>query len=207
MASRKDLEATSLWGKAARRVSAGLLLLCSLPVLAFGRPGPPPQAPSPRTGSTQHLGPWLQGHGSLPPQQQERALRSEPGFNRLNPQAQQKLMDRMHQLDRMPPAQRQRTVDHIEAMERLSPQMRQQVRTSVQQFHSLPPDRQVLVKKAFRDLRAYPPDARAAMMRSSRFASQFTPQERGILGNVLTLEPYQPGHLPPPPSGGVGYAR
>jgi hypothetical protein len=83
-------------------------------------------------------------------------------------------------------------VDHIEALERLSPQMRQQVHTSMQQFRALPEDRQRLVKKAFRDLREYPPEQRTAMMNSGQFQSQFTPQERSILGNILAAEPYQP---------------
>jgi hypothetical protein len=35
-----------------------------------------------------NLGTWLQRHGNLPPEQQERALQSEPGFNRLPPETQ-----------------------------------------------------------------------------------------------------------------------
>jgi hypothetical protein len=29
-------------------------------------------------------------------------------------------------------------------------------------------------------------------MNSGQFQAQFTPQERGILGNILAVEPYQP---------------
>jgi hypothetical protein len=35
-------------------------------------------------------------------------------------------------------------------------------------------------------------EQRAVMMNSGRFQAQFTPQERGILGNILAVEPYQP---------------
>jgi hypothetical protein len=76
-------------------------------------------------------------------------------------------------------------------MEHLTPQRRQQVRASVQDFHALPLDRQRMVKKAFRDLREYPPEQRQAMMNSGQFQAQFTPQERGILSNILAVEPYQ----------------
>ena len=55
----------------------------------------------------------------------------------------------------------------------------------MQHFHTLPEDRQRLMKKAFRDLREYPPEQRQAMMNSGQFQAQFTPQERGILGNIL----------------------
>jgi phage-related protein len=191
MASRNELETTSLSGKLARRVFAVLLLMLPLAATSFARPAM--QGPHPRFENNQpHLGTWLQRHGNLPPEQQERALQSEPGFKSLPPETQQKLLNRLHQINQMPPNQRQRTVDHIEALERLSPQMRQQVRASVQQFHALPIDRQRMVRKAFRDLRAYPPEQRAAMMNSGQFQSQFTPQERGILGNILAVEPYQP---------------
>jgi hypothetical protein len=193
MESRKKNESMSCTGKLARSVFAALLLALAVP--CFARPAPP-QGARPRFENNQqpHLGTWLQRHGSLPPEQQEKALQAEPGFKSLSPETQQKLLDRLRQINHMPPNQRQRTVDHIEAMERLSPEMRQQVRTSVQEFHSLPPDRQRLVRKAVRDLREYPPEQRAAMMKSGQFESQFTPQERGILTNVLAVEPYQPVH-------------
>ncbi len=181
-------------GKIARVVLAGLLMV--MPVAAaplFARPMQ--NGPHPRFENNQpHLGTWLQRHGNLSPEQQERALESEPGFSRLAPETQAKLLFRLRQINRMPANQRQRTVDWIEAMESISPQMRQQVRMSVQQFHTLPADRQRLMKKALRDLREYPPEQRTAMMNSGQFQTQFTPQERTILGNILAVEPYRPQH-------------
>jgi Protein of unknown function (DUF3106) len=140
----------------------------------------------------QHLGAWLQQHGNMSPAEQEKALQSEPGFDRLPPQTQQQLVNRLRQIDNMPPDQRQRTLDRIEAVEHLSPEMRQQVRASIGQMAALPPDRQRIVKKEFRNLRDYPPDQRETMMASPEFQRQFTPQERGILSGLLTVEPYEP---------------
>jgi len=195
MAIRYELEYKPQRGELARSVFAALLLILLLgpaSLSCYARPAQ--QAPRPRYENNQqpHLGTWLARHGNLTPQQQERALQTEPGFNRLPPETQQKLMNRLQQLNRMPPNQRQRTMDRIEAMEHLSPQMRQQVRASVQQFHALPEDRQRLVKKAFRDLREYPPEQRQSLMNSGQFQAQFTSQERNILGNILAVEPYQP---------------
>jgi hypothetical protein len=208
MAIRDELEVKR--GKLARRVFGALLLVLPLAAASlpcFARPVQP--GPRPRFEGNQqpHLGAWLARHGNLTPEQQERALEGEPGFNRLPPDTQQKLMNRLRQINRMPPSQRQRTMDHIEAMERLSPQMRQQVRASVQQFHSLPEDRQRLVKKAFRDLREYPPEQRQAMMNSGQFQAQFTPQERGILGNILAVEPYRPEHRSGMDNNGLQYGH
>lgn len=193
MARQDELERTSHSGAFARGVFTAFLVV--LPLACFARPAAQ-QAPRPRFENNQqaHLGTWLQRHGNLTPEQQERALESEPGFNRLAPETQQRLVDRLRQLNRMPPNQRQRMVDRIEAMEHLTPQMRQQVRASFQAFHALPVDRQRLMKKAFRDLRDSPPEQRTAMMGSSQFQDQFSPQERNILGNMLSVEPYQPVH-------------
>jgi Protein of unknown function (DUF3106) len=196
MARHNELELRPRRGKLAQSVLAALLLV--LPLAAapcFARPAQQ-QAARPRFENNQqaHLGEWLQRHGNLTPEQQERALQNEPGFNRLPMETQQRLLDRLRQLNRMAPKQRQRMVDSIEAMEHLTPQMRQQVRASFQEFHTLPEDRQRLMRKAFRDLREYPPEQREAMMNSSQFQAQFTPQERSILGNILTVEPYRPVH-------------
>jgi hypothetical protein len=208
-------EAGSRWGKASGGVLAmalGISALSPISVFAWqhGQPGHAAPGPAhygqpagrPQGGQQPHLGAWLERHGNLSPQEQERALQHEPGFNRLPPETQERLMGRLQQLNRMPPAQRQRMTDRIEAMERMSPQMRQQVKSSVMEFRSMPADRQLMMRKAFRDLREFPPEQRQAMMSSGRFQAQFTPQERNILGNMLAVEPYRgPGS-----GAGVGYA-
>jgi hypothetical protein len=133
----------------------------------------------------------MQQHQNQSSAEQERALRQEPGFNRLSPQQQQNLVNRLHQLDAMPPDQRARTLQRIENMERLSPERRMAVRASAQQLAVLPQGRKLLVQKAFRDLREMPPEQRQAVMNTPQFAGQFSAQERSILGNLLTVEPYR----------------
>ena len=208
MTARRVLGKTARRWKLARSVYALLMLVLLLvPLQAFCFARPAQQSPRPRMENNQqpHLGTWLQRNQNLTPEQQEKALQSEPGFSRLPPETQQKLLNRLRQINRMPPNQHQRTLDWIEAMEHLSPQMRQQVRASVQEFRTLPVDRQRLMKKAFRDLRDYPPEQRQAMMNSGQFQAQFTPQERQILSNILAVEPYQPRKLGP--NNGLEYGR
>jgi Protein of unknown function (DUF3106) len=198
MARQNEIETISLRGKLARSVLTALLLILPLAAVpCYARPGQQPAGhPHFENNQQPHLGTWLQRHQNLSPEQQEKALQSEPGFNRLPPETQERLLSRLRQLNRMPPEQRQRTLDHIEAMEHLTPQMRQQVRASIQDFHGLPLERQRMVRKAIRDLRAYPPEQRTAMMNSPRFQSEFSPQERSILGNILAVEPYESMHGP-----------
>lgn len=162
-----------------------------------------PQRPSfPRPGNEreqgEHLPMWLRQHQDEPPTEQERALRAEPGFNRLSPEQQQNRINTLHSLNAMSPKQRELTLMRMENLERLSPQMRAAVRSSVQQLSYMPPDRKRLWQKAFRDLREMPPEQRQAVMSSVEFAGQFSAQERTIMANLLLIEPYQYTGPPPP---------
>lgn len=148
--------------------------------------------PAYRGENQTHLPEWLRAHQGMSLTQQQHALSQEPGFNRLPPQSQRQLMNSLARIDSMPPRQRQRTLDTIEALEHLSPQRRQAVMGSEQAIRNLPPERRRAVKQAFQNLRNYPPAQRQELLASPQFQSRFTPQERTMLGNVLTVEPYEP---------------
>lgn len=138
-----------------------------------------------------HLPQWLAQHQNMPVGQQERLLRGEPGFNRLSPGDQQREIQQLHHLNELPEAQRQRRTARNEAIERLSPNERMQINQSFRQMSAMPPDRQAIMKHAFRDLRGVPVDQRDMVLNSARYSSTFTPQERGILSNLLSVEPYE----------------
>jgi hypothetical protein len=140
----------------------------------------------------QHLPEWMHNHQNMTPQQREDALRREPGFNHLPPEQQQRLIGRMHSLEEKSPQQQQRILGRSEAFERLSPERRQEVRGASQALSQMSPDRRRVVGRAFNDLRHMPPGQRLQVLNSARFAGQFSPQERTVLGNLLSIEPYQP---------------
>ena len=52
--------------------------------------------------------------------------------------------------------------------------------------------KQATMKRAYQDLRSVPLDQRATVLNSARYQSQFSPDERGILFNLLRAEPYEP---------------
>lgn len=139
-----------------------------------------------------HLPEWLNQHQNLSPQQQENLLRREPGFNRLAPDQQQRVLNGLRTLDSRPPEQRQRLMQRNEMFERLSPEQRQDVRGASQAVRQMPDDRQRMVRRAFNDLRQIPPEQRQAILNSARFSNTFSPQERHVLGNLLSIEPYEP---------------
>ena len=76
-------------------------------------------------------------------------------------------------------------------LERLSPQDRTRVNLSGQRWTAQPPQRQALMTRAFQDLRTVPPDQRMTMLNTNRYKDNFSPEERGILADMLRVEPYQ----------------
>lgn len=138
-----------------------------------------------------HLGEWLNNHQNLSPQQQEEQLRREPGFNRLSPDQQARVLNRLRTLDARPPEQRERMIQRNEMFESLSPGQKADVRSSAETMRQMPADRQAMVRRAFNDLRQIPPEQRTAILNSARFSQTFSPDERHVLGSLLSIEPYE----------------
>jgi hypothetical protein len=156
----------------------------------YGRPNYPGAAGS--YAPPGHLGAWLNAHRGVPSQDQERMLHNDPSFSRLPAQQQQRLVQQLNRVDQMPEAQRERRLARAENLERLSPQQRAQVQDSARRWTTLSGDRQMVMKNAFKDLRNVPPDQRQTVLNSARYQNAFSPEERGILGSMLSVEPYQP---------------
>lgn len=157
---------------------------------------PQGHAGMPARQGQQHLPQWWASHRNLPPNQQAEALRREPGFRNLPEGQQQRLLNRLQSFNQRSPQQQQRTLGRVEMFERLSPERQQEVRGASQAFSHMAPDRQVAMRHAFQQLRQMPPEQRQQMLNSS-YGSQFSPQERTVLGNMLSIEPYQPHIVQP----------
>ncbi len=112
----------------------------------------------------------------------------------MSPGDQQRQIQELHRLNQMPEAQRERRLGRAEAFERLSPGEQMQVRQSAREEQNLSPDRRAVIRRAFQDLRGVPMDQRQIILNSARYSATFSPQERGILSNLLRIEPYQPAH-------------
>jgi hypothetical protein len=148
-----------------------------------------PVSPQPER---EHLGEWLRLHQNLTFAEQERALRTEPGFNRLPPAKQQKLLERLQQLDAMPAARRERMLARLETWERLSPEQRQQVRVGILEVHQMPFDRQVMIHRAVRDLSEFPESQRGGILNSPEFQRHYSDYERQVLATLMMAQPYEP---------------
>ena len=119
-------------------------------------------------------------------------LRTDPGFRRLPPSDQQRVVQQLHQVHGLTDEQRQRRLARAEIIEHLSPLERMRINLSARRWAELPVDRQAQMKTAFRDLRGVPIDQRQTELNSARYQGIFTPEERGILSDMLRVEPFQP---------------
>ena len=162
------------------------------------QPNQPQRNAAPAKPGQQHLPEWMNNHRNLTPQEQENALRREPGFRNLPADQQQRLVDRLHSLNEKTPEQQQRTMQRNEAFERLTPERKQEVRGAAQALTAMSPDRQQVVRRAFQQLRRMPPGQRQQMLNSPVYGQQFSPQERTVLGNLLSIEPYESKSIPSP---------
>lgn len=157
----------------------------------YARPAYPGYAPHGQ-GPPGHLGEWLNQHRNLPVQQQERMLRGDPNFRRLPPGEQQRVVRQLREVNQLPDEQRQRRLARAEMIEHLPPQEQMRINLSARRWATLPPDRQAMMKRAFQDLRTVPLEQRPMVLNSERYQGAFTPEERGILSDMLLVEPYQP---------------
>jgi hypothetical protein len=195
-----------MWGLKSKTIavwSFALVLACS-PLSFAGEnkvPRPPaqaqPQRPQQQPSPQHHAGQWLRRYKDLPPDQQKRALDSDPQFRSLPEQRQQKLRDRLQRFNGLPPQQQQRILNRMETWEHLTPQQKSEARQVYSQIRQLPPDRRNAMQNAINALRAMPPDARQRALESGRF-SEYSPQERELLNGVSQL-PLAPAEAPRPP--------
>ena len=153
----------------------------------------------PSASGAGHIGDWVRTHRDMPVAEQQKALQSDPTFQKLGPQQQQRLQNQLTRLNNMPPQQQQRMLNRAEVWEHLSPQQRTQVKQLHSQMQALPPDRQRVMKTAIGDLRAMPPDQRERVLDSPRFQSMFSDQERNMLRETTKLPLAPAESVPRPP--------
>jgi len=155
------------------------------------------QAPHPQNQG--HAGTWLRQHRNLPPEQQRKALESDPRFRSLPPQRQQQLRNQLQRFNSMPQQQQDRTLRRMETWEHLTPGQKQQARQLHEQMQQLPLDRRQAIRNAVQSLRAMPPEARQRTIDSEAYKSRFTAQEREMLNNAsrLPLAPAEPNEQGP----------
>ena len=150
----------------------------------------------------QHIGAWLESHQSLPLDQQEKALETDPNYKKLPPDRQAALRERLKKFNSLTPEQRQLALKRMNFWASLTPSQRQELRDANQKMQGLPQDRRLALHKALRHLRKMAPQQRQQVMDSDRFKSLFSEQEQGILKELAEITPPEngAGQRPAPPA-------
>ena len=149
----------------------------------------------PKAQQSGHAGQWLRQHKDLPPEQQRKALQSDPQFRSLPPQQKQHLQNQLDRFNSLPPEKRQQVLNRMDTWGHLTPEQKDSARQLHTQMQQLPPERRQAVRNAIQALRAMPPEARQRQIDSDAYKKQFSSEERGILGGAskLPLAPAEPG--------------
>ena len=140
-----------------------------------------------RRQQARHAGDWLKKYKDLPPDQQEKALESDPNFHRLPPDRQAKLRQQLQNFRSLPPQKQQRVLTRMQTWERLTPAQKKQARAVTTKIRQMPPERRTAMMGAIRDLRQMPPEQREQAINSDKYKAQFSDQERQLLRNVSQL--------------------
>lgn len=142
-----------------------------------------------KRGPGPHGGDWLRKMSDLPPEEQERALQSDPEFQRLAPEDQTRLRQRLRKFNSLPSEQKQRIFNRWERFEHLTPEQQARLRGYHDRLREMPDERRRMMYRALRALRDMPPQERDRTLSSERFRNTFSPEERTLLRRMAEIEP------------------
>jgi DNA-directed RNA polymerase subunit F len=174
------------------KISAWVLAIGLLTIPAFGQRGGRGGSPQ-RQGGQQHrmqgphFGDWLRKNLNTPPEQQQKALESDPKFQKLPPERQERLKQRLQQFNSLPPEQQQRILDRMEKWEHMTPEQHQQARQLFDRMRALPADRRESIRQQIRALNGMTMEQRVKYMNSDQYKKQFNNDERDIMQKWLDL--------------------
>src|SRR2546428_13075613 len=96
------------------------------------------QAARPPQPLAHHAGEWLRQHKGVPPDQQQKALESDPQFRNLPPERQQLLRDRLQRFNSLPPQRQDRILNGLELWGNLLPGQNRKARKAFAHYSNLP---------------------------------------------------------------------
>jgi len=177
------------------------VMLAGAPPSVAQRHHPEEHVPRPQKQEGRHSGQWLRQHRNLPPEQQKKALESDPQFRSLPPQKQQQYRNQLDRFNSLPPQKQQQMLHRMDTWGHLTPEQKDQARQLHSQMQQLPPERRQAVRNAIQALRAMPPGARQRQIDSDQYKRQFSPEERNMLSGAskLPLAPAEPNDGVPGP--------
>jgi DNA-directed RNA polymerase subunit F len=136
---------------------------------------------------------FVQRLSSLPPDQQEKLLKSSPLFQKMPPAQQQRIIDAVRHWNaagRPPGALRQMIEQQhapgfFQELREMSPEEQERVMQNDARFQSLPPERQQQIRDNLKRWNAATPDERALLKKREEILQSFSPEQRDQLRQVF----------------------
>ena len=170
----------------AKYISALVLAAClALPAVAQGGNGQRRNGNERRPGP--HFGDWLRNSKNLTPQQKEKALESDPNFQKLPSDRQTKLRERLQQFNSLPEDKQQRILQRMETWEHMTPEQHRQARAIFDRLRDLPDGRRNALRDQVRALTTMTPDQRQRYMNSDQYRRNYTDDERDLIQGWMEL--------------------
>jgi DNA-directed RNA polymerase subunit F len=130
---------------------------------------------------------------ALPPDQQEKVLKSSPVFQKMPPAQQQRIVDALRHWNAAgrPPGALRETIEHQHApgffqeLREMPPEEQERVMQNDQRFQSLAPERQQQIRENLSRWNAATPDERKLLEQREEILQSFSPEQRDQLRQVF----------------------
>lgn len=134
-----------------------------------------------------HFGDWLRKNLNTPPDQKQKALQSDPGFQKLPRERQQRLMDRLQWFNSLTPERQQRLLNRMEAWEHMPPEQRKHARNLLDRMRAMPEDRRTAMWNEVRKFSVMTPEERQRELNSDQYRRGFSDDEKNLMQQWLQL--------------------
>jgi len=147
-----------------------------------------PQNEATQQGMKNLPGPWVQRLADKSPEEQERFLQNNREFQNLPPERQAQVRRNLQKWNALSPAQKDQMIHSYDRLRQMTPQQRDLYQNQIlPKWQQMTPDRRQLINGRLHTLQAMPPDAQQRSLNDPRFMQGLSPDEQGVLRNLVSL--------------------
>jgi hypothetical protein len=153
--------------------------------MGMGR-GPNPAGPPPNGRRGGGFPPMFDQLAKMSPEERNKALESDPHFNRMPPQRQAQIREHLERYSAMTPEQRRQMRDRFDIVNSMAPQNRDRIREVFPRWKQLPADRQQAMREEFHALSGMSAADRERRFNDPEFQKAFAPKEQQLLKDLAS---------------------
>jgi hypothetical protein len=152
------------------------------------RPDGAPNGQGNEGGMRNLPGPWIQRLGEKSPEEQERFMQNNREFQNLPPERQAQIRRNLQKWNALSPAQKDQMIHSYVTLQRMTPQQRDLYQNQIlPKWQQMTPERRQLINGRLHTLQAMPPAAQERALNDPRFMQGLSPDEQGVLRNLVSL--------------------